>query len=260
MCCRDPVVVDTDYWFRRQHQAVAVATASNAPRLARGSSDGMLLVRRWSSASSRSILYSQNRIRSRIRRPWVMAGNRDTPLGSDFLRVVQDQERRCEEKFDAWLPSAGIKAPKTVDALGTALSYLDRVASCWWGCDWSTDGRRTTPSWREARQADLRLPIGESAAGQAEKEPLASHKWALKQSPSRGSTHMSPLLRGWLLLLCALTLAGDRSYRYPIFSTARLVSGCAKPSLCGSVESAERSLATLVCVRQLSPLRPKVSG
>ena len=56
------------------------------------------------------------------------------PLGSDFLTFIRDHERRCEMHFDEWLPSAGIRAPKTTDALGTALSYLDRIASCWWGC------------------------------------------------------------------------------------------------------------------------------
>ena len=64
-----------------------------------------------------------------------MDTNQNVPLGGEFLKVVQDQERRCEEQFNAWLPNAGIKAPKTVDALGTALSYLDRLASCWWGCN-----------------------------------------------------------------------------------------------------------------------------
>ena len=58
----------------------------------------------------------------------------NVPLGSDFLRVVRDQERRCAESFEEWLPAAGVKAPQTVDALGTTLSYLDRIASCWWGC------------------------------------------------------------------------------------------------------------------------------
>ena len=56
------------------------------------------------------------------------------PLGGDFLKVVRDQERRCAERFDEWLPQAGVKAPQTMDALGTAFSYLDRIASCWWGC------------------------------------------------------------------------------------------------------------------------------
>ena len=60
--------------------------------------------------------------------------NPKVPLGGDFLRVVREQERRCEESFDEWLPGAGVRAPQSMDALGTALSYLDRIASCWWGC------------------------------------------------------------------------------------------------------------------------------
>ena len=60
--------------------------------------------------------------------------NQDIPVGSDFLDAVRDQERRCEERFDEWLPGAGVRAPKTLEALGTALSYLDRIASCWWDC------------------------------------------------------------------------------------------------------------------------------
>ena len=56
------------------------------------------------------------------------------PTGSDFLKVVRDQERRCEERFDEWLPVAGIMAPKTADALGTALAYMDCIATCRWGC------------------------------------------------------------------------------------------------------------------------------
>ena len=56
------------------------------------------------------------------------------PLGIGFLAVVRDQERRCEVAFDEWIPTAGIKAPETLAALGTALSLLDRIASCWWNC------------------------------------------------------------------------------------------------------------------------------
>ena len=62
----------------------------------------------------------------------------NVPLGSDFLRVVREQERRCEDTLNEWLPSAGVKAPQTMDRLGTALSYLDRIASCWWGCSQGT--------------------------------------------------------------------------------------------------------------------------
>ena len=61
-------------------------------------------------------------------------GQQNVPLGSDFLRVVREQERRCEDTLNEWLPSAGVKAPQTMDRLGTALSYLDCIASCWWGC------------------------------------------------------------------------------------------------------------------------------
>ena len=64
----------------------------------------------------------------------MVEGRPDVPLGGDFLRVVKDQERRCEETFDEWIPTAGVMAPQTMEALGTALSYLDRIATCWWGC------------------------------------------------------------------------------------------------------------------------------
>ena len=48
--------------------------------------------------------------------------NPKVPLGGDFLRVVREQERRCEESFNEWLPGAGVRAPQSMDALGTALS------------------------------------------------------------------------------------------------------------------------------------------
>ena len=57
------------------------------------------------------------------------------PIGTEFLDLLRQQERDCEAAFDRWIPGAGKKAPQTVEALGTALSYLDRIASCWWGCD-----------------------------------------------------------------------------------------------------------------------------
>ena len=79
------------------------------------------------------------------------------PIGNDFLKVVQDQERRCEESFTEWFPSAGVKVPQTIEALGTALSYLDRIATCWWGCneDAHTEERligRTASNTRAAFQ------------------------------------------------------------------------------------------------------------
>lgn len=57
------------------------------------------------------------------------------PVGLDFLKLVRKLDQECEESFDDWIPEAGQKAPQTLEALGTALSYLDRIASCWWGCD-----------------------------------------------------------------------------------------------------------------------------
>ena len=57
------------------------------------------------------------------------------PIGAEFLDLLRQQERICEASFDSWLPHAGKKAPQTTEALGTVLSYLDRIASCWWGCD-----------------------------------------------------------------------------------------------------------------------------
>ena len=62
-------------------------------------------------------------------------GNPKIPIGTDFLDLLRQQERSCEASFDNWLPHAGKKAPQTIETLGTVLSYLDRIASCWWGCD-----------------------------------------------------------------------------------------------------------------------------
>ncbi len=56
------------------------------------------------------------------------------PVGIEFLKLIREQEERCESVFEEWLPTAGIKAPQIPAALGTALSYLDRLASCYWIC------------------------------------------------------------------------------------------------------------------------------
>lgn len=59
----------------------------------------------------------------------------EVPEGRDFLSLIRDQESRCGSRFDDWISAAGAKAPETFEALGTAMSYLDRIASCWWGCE-----------------------------------------------------------------------------------------------------------------------------
>ena len=86
----------------------------------------------------------------------------DVPVGNDFLEVVRNQELRCEENFREWLPSAGIKVPQTIEALGTALSYLDRIATCWWGCreDAHTEERLIGRAASNARAALQLLRVG----------------------------------------------------------------------------------------------------
>ena len=61
-------------------------------------------------------------------------GSADVPVGMDFWNLVWDQEDRNELKTDNFLPEAGEKAPACLEQMGTTLSLLDRMASCWWGC------------------------------------------------------------------------------------------------------------------------------
>ncbi len=64
----------------------------------------------------------------------MMPNGRPVPEGLEFLQLMWEQENDCERKTDEQLPEMGAKAPKCLIALGTALSLLDRLASCWWGC------------------------------------------------------------------------------------------------------------------------------
>ena len=57
-----------------------------------------------------------------------------TPEGTEFLELAAELEERCRAETDSKLPEMGEKAPRTLEHLGTALSLLDRAASCWWGC------------------------------------------------------------------------------------------------------------------------------
>ncbi len=56
------------------------------------------------------------------------------PQGLAFLKLVSDQEDACEALSRQRLPDLGTKAPLCLEHLGTVLSLLDRVASCFWGC------------------------------------------------------------------------------------------------------------------------------
>lgn len=66
----------------------------------------------------------------------VIDADRDQriPEGMDFLRMVWGEEDKLEEHSDAELPKMGKKAPQCLAAIGTVLSLIDRMASCWWGC------------------------------------------------------------------------------------------------------------------------------
>lgn len=56
------------------------------------------------------------------------------PEGLDFLKLVSEQEDTCEAETRRRIPSMGKKAPACLQNLGTALSLLDRTASCFWAC------------------------------------------------------------------------------------------------------------------------------
>ena len=56
------------------------------------------------------------------------------PEEMDFLDLVWGQEDECEAATDRLIPSLGKKAPACLNHLGTVLSLLDRMASCWWAC------------------------------------------------------------------------------------------------------------------------------
>ena len=58
----------------------------------------------------------------------------DVPEGLAFLKSVWKFEDTCEAKSDERITALGKKAPACLEHIGTVLSLLDRVSSCWWGC------------------------------------------------------------------------------------------------------------------------------
>ena len=56
------------------------------------------------------------------------------PEGLTFLKLVWKQEDSCEVETDKRIPNLGEKAPVCLEHIGTVLSLLDRMASCWWVC------------------------------------------------------------------------------------------------------------------------------
>ena len=61
-------------------------------------------------------------------------GADEVPTGASFLDLVRTMEALCEKRTDEVLPRLGERAPNTYEQLGTVLSFLDRVASCYWTC------------------------------------------------------------------------------------------------------------------------------
>lgn len=56
------------------------------------------------------------------------------PEGLEFFEFIWQQEDACQKLTDDQLPQFGTKATDCFSSLGTALSLLDRVSSCWWNC------------------------------------------------------------------------------------------------------------------------------
>lgn len=55
-------------------------------------------------------------------------------IGLQFLNAALNHQNGCEQKSLKHLPQLPDGALETLTKLGTALSFLDRLASCFWGC------------------------------------------------------------------------------------------------------------------------------
>ena len=56
------------------------------------------------------------------------------PEGFNFLELIWKQEDKCENATDKRILRLGEKAPACLEQIGTVLSLMDRMASCWWVC------------------------------------------------------------------------------------------------------------------------------
>ena len=56
------------------------------------------------------------------------------PIGTDFLELVRSTEAKCESYTDEAMPKLGERGPRVYANTGTVLSFLDRIGSCFWGC------------------------------------------------------------------------------------------------------------------------------
>ena len=62
------------------------------------------------------------------------SGHVAVPEGLSFLQLVWEQEDSCEVETDKRIPKLGKKAPACLQHVGTVLSLVDRMSSCWWVC------------------------------------------------------------------------------------------------------------------------------
>ena len=58
----------------------------------------------------------------------------NVPEGMSFLQLIWGQEDACGTRTDEYISGIGDKAPLCLENIGTVLSLLDRMASCWWSC------------------------------------------------------------------------------------------------------------------------------
>lgn len=56
------------------------------------------------------------------------------PEQDQFLQLIWSQEDECEIHTDRRMNGLGKKTPECLKQIGTVLSLMDRMASCWWGC------------------------------------------------------------------------------------------------------------------------------
>jgi len=56
------------------------------------------------------------------------------PIARDFLDLVQELADTSSKNTDKFCAEAGERLPQTLDAAGTVLSILYRLASCYYGC------------------------------------------------------------------------------------------------------------------------------
>jgi len=67
--------------------------------------------------------------------------NSKSPEGLDFFRLTDHGEDKCQKLTDDFLAKeSGLKAPVTLEKLGTVLSLADRIGSCFWSCPGNASG------------------------------------------------------------------------------------------------------------------------